>query len=40
VAARPCTLYPLREPALFRPLQELDRRRFRQGQPHALAAAL
>jgi uncharacterized protein with NAD-binding domain and iron-sulfur cluster len=38
--AAPCRLWELREPPLFRALQNLDRRRFATGQPHMLARAL
>jgi hypothetical protein len=29
-----CTLWPARQPAVFAPWQQLDRIRFRLGQPH------
>jgi 15-cis-phytoene desaturase len=36
-AASAAQLWPLREPELFKPLQEIDRIRFALGQPHHLA---
>jgi uncharacterized protein with NAD-binding domain and iron-sulfur cluster len=39
-AASPCQVWQLREPAMFRALQELDRRRLSKGLPHVLAPAL
>jgi uncharacterized protein with NAD-binding domain and iron-sulfur cluster len=40
VAAEPCRIWEVQEPPLFRGLQRLDRRRFRDGQGHLLAPAL
>jgi uncharacterized protein with NAD-binding domain and iron-sulfur cluster len=40
VNAPPCQIWEIREPPLFRRLQELDRRRFERSQPHALAPML
>jgi uncharacterized protein with NAD-binding domain and iron-sulfur cluster len=38
--AAPCRVWELREPAMFRALQELDRRRLARGLPHVLAPTL
>jgi uncharacterized protein with NAD-binding domain and iron-sulfur cluster len=37
--ASPCRIWDLEEPAVFKPLQLLDRRRLERGLPHVLAAA-
>ena len=38
-SATPCEIWKLEEPALFRPLQALDRLRFRRGEPHLLGVS-
>jgi 15-cis-phytoene desaturase len=37
-SATPCEVWKLEEPSLFKPLQALDRLRFRRGEPHILSA--
>jgi 15-cis-phytoene desaturase len=38
-SAHPCSIWELDEPAVFKPLQALDRLRFQRGQPHLLHSA-
>jgi uncharacterized protein with NAD-binding domain and iron-sulfur cluster len=38
IGAPKCKVFDLEEPAVFKPLQMIDRRRFERGQAHLLAA--